>query len=97
MLRYDFDSLATGVEIKANIPVIYPNPTSGFVNIPLNCINSSKYEIFNTSGRLVNSIEITGATNNLLKIDFTIYPAGVYSVKVYCGKDVFNYQVVRVE
>ena len=97
MLHFDFDSLATGVEIKANISVIYPNPTSGFVNIPLNCINSSKYEIFNTSGRLVNSIEITGATNNLLKIDFTIYSAGVYSVKVYCGKDVFNYQVVRVE
>ncbi|MBX3042634.1 MAG: T9SS type A sorting domain-containing protein [Candidatus Kapabacteria bacterium] len=88
-----------GTDVLENKPqeIIYPNPTSGIVNIPLNCINSSKYEIYNTSGRLVNSTEITGATNNLLTIDFTQYPSGVYSVKVYCGKNVLNYQVVRGE
>jgi hypothetical protein len=90
-------------QTNTNVPtenpkeVIYPNPTTGIVNIPLNCINSGKYEIYNTNGRLLSSSEITSTVNNLLTIDFTQYPSGVYSVKVYCGKSVLNYQVVRVE
>jgi WD40 repeat protein len=87
----------TSVPLENPKQVIYPNPTTGIVNIPLNCINSSKYEIYNTSGRLLNSTEITGATNNLLTIDFSQYPAGMYSVNVYCGKTVSQYQVVRGE
>ena len=77
--------------------VIYPNPTTGFVNIPIQCIEQSRYEIYNTSGRLLSSSDVTGAVNNIHTIDFTKYPLGVYSVKVYCGKTVSQYQVVRGE
>ena len=77
--------------------VIYPNPTTGFVNISLNCIFSSKYEIYNTSGRLLNSSILKMTSNGLLTIDFTQYPTGVYSIKVYCGNEVQHYQVVRGE
>lgn len=90
--KYQPNTIVTGENTKE---VIYPNPTSGFVHIPINCINSSKYEIYNTSGRLLNSTAITGTTNNLLTINFTHYPAGVYSVKVYCGKLVTHYQIVK--
>ena len=87
----------TSVPTENPKETIYPNPTSGIVNIPMNCANASKYEIYNTTGRLLNSTEITSNSNNLLEIDFTLYPAGVYSVKVYCGKTVEQYQVVRGE
>lgn len=85
----------TSVPLENPKEIIYPNPTSGFVNIPLNCINSSRYEIYNTSGRLINSNEITNTANNLLTIDFSQYPAGMYSVKVYCGKQISQYQVLK--
>jgi hypothetical protein len=77
--------------------VVYPNPTTGIVNIPMNCVNTSKYEIFDTGGRLLSSSEITNTANNILTIDFTQYPVGVYSVKIYCGKAIEQYQVVRGE
>jgi len=85
----------TSVPTENPKETIYPNPTSGIVNIPMNCANTGKYEIYNATGRLLNSTEITGATNNLLTIDFSQYPAGVYSVKVYCGKQISQYQVVK--
>ncbi len=85
----------TSVPTESPKETIYPNPTSGIVNIPMNCINSGKYEIYNISGRLLYSTEITGATNNLLTIDFSQYPAGVYSVKIYCGRQILQYQVVK--
>ena len=85
----------TSVPTENPKEVIYPNPTSGIVNIPLNCINSSKYEIYNTIGRLVNSTEITNTSINLLSIDFSQYSAGVYSLKVYCGKKISSFQIIK--
>jgi WD40 repeat protein len=85
----------TTVPIENPKETIYPNPTSGIVNIPMNYANAGKYEIYNATGRLLNSTEITSNSNNLLKIDFTIYPAGVYSIKVYCGKQVSQYQIIK--
>ena len=87
----------TGVPENNPNVVIYPNPTTGIVNIPMNCVSTSKYEIFNSSGNLINSSNLSGVSGNFLTIDFTQYPVGVYSVKVYCGKQVELYQVVRGE
>ncbi|MDT3739979.1 MAG: T9SS type A sorting domain-containing protein [Candidatus Kapabacteria bacterium] len=87
----------TGVPENNPKVIIYPNPTTGIVNIPMNCVNTSKYEIFDSSGNLIKSSNLSGVSGNLLTIDFTQYPVGVYSVKVYCGKEVEQYQVVRGE
>ncbi len=87
----------TSVPEKKTKETIYPNPTTGIVNIPMNCVNTSKYEIYNSGGNLIKSSILPGVSGNFLTIDFTQYPVGVYSVKVYCGKQVEQYQVVRGE
>ena len=80
-----------------NSVLIYPNPTSGIVNIPIDCQTASKYEIFNTSGKLIKSKEIATELNNFLIIDFTQYDKGVYFVNVHCLNVVLNFQVVKGE
>ena len=85
----------TSVPTKSPKEVIYPNPTSGFVNIPMNCVNARKYEIYNSSGKLIKSSILPGVSGNLLTIDFTQYTFGVYFVKVYCGREITGYKVFR--
>jgi len=87
----------TGVTDNNSREVIYPHPTNGIVNIPIHCNNSNKYEIYNTSGKLLQSTDILGLSKNLLTIDFTDYTKGHYFVNVYCGKDILKFQVVKGE
>lgn len=85
----------TGVPDKNPKEKIYPNPTTGIVNIPMNCVSTSKYEIFNSGGKLIKTLILPGVSENLLTIDFTQYPVGGYSIKVYCGKQVSQYQIIK--
>jgi WD40 repeat protein len=80
MLRFDFDSLATGVEIKEDIPVIYPNPTMGYVMIPNDGNNILKITISDYTGRDFPAIYTmeTGEKTNSIRLNLTIIPSGTY-------------------
>ncbi|MBX3043057.1 MAG: T9SS type A sorting domain-containing protein [Ignavibacteriae bacterium] len=86
----------TSVPEKKIKETIYPNPTTSIVYIPITCINTSRYEIFGQNGNLLFKSNVNDA-REILTINFETYPSGVYSVKVYCGKSVLSYQVVRGE
>jgi hypothetical protein len=80
MLRFDFDSLATGVEIKEDIPVIYPNPTMDYVIIPNDGNNILKITISDYTGRDFPAIYTmeTGEKTNSIRLNLTIIPSGTY-------------------
>lgn len=56
--------------------IIYPNPTTGLINIDLN--NDYHIELYSASGKLVYKRNVFGLNN--ITVDFSLYPKGVYYV-----------------
>ncbi len=57
----------------------YPNPTTEFLNIPLNDLNgAAELNVFDATGRLI-STESIKVENNLLKVDVQNYATGIYT------------------
>jgi hypothetical protein len=79
-----------------SLNIIYPNPTSGIVNINTNCSNQSQYyNIYDISGNLLINSAVLQQTSNTITIDFSTYPKGTYFINLYCGKDLLNYKVIK--
>jgi WD40 repeat protein len=99
MLHFDFDSLATGVEIKEDIPVIYPNPTMGYVMIPNDGNNILKITISDYTGRDFPAIYTmeTGEKTNSIRLNVTMIPNGTYLVTIQGGKYPKSYKLIKGE
>jgi WD40 repeat protein len=99
MLHFDFDSLATGVEIKEDIPVIYPNPTMGYVMIPNDGNNILKITISDYTGRDFPAIYTmeTGEKTNSIRLNVTMIPNGTYLVTIQDGKFPKSYKLIKGE
>ena len=59
--------------------IIYPNPSNGIINIDMDYPLDSYIEIYNTKGRIIYSKPVI---SNQIKIDISVFPKGVYFVKV---------------
>ena len=78
------------IEISNNITV-YPNPTSGKVNIKFENLNSdTKINIFDLTGKSIIEREISAKTS-ITEIDLSKFTKGVYLIKVS------NFENVRIE
>jgi len=86
----------SGVKPEPEInKIVYPNPTTGTINIEINCNgNENYYELFNSNSLLINSKKIDSNISILL-IDLASYSNGVYYLKVYCGNDTKAYKVIK--
>jgi len=74
---------------------LYPNPTTGTVNIELDCTyNKMQYDIFDSNGLLINSGLIE---NNLsiFQLDLSNYSNSIYFIKIYCGSDVQTFKIIK--
>ena len=58
---------------------VYPNPTSGFLNVQTGRSEKMQFEIYNVLGACVQ--KQTAATANL-KIDISAHPSGIYLLKI---------------
>jgi hypothetical protein len=58
---------------------VFPNPSNGTINVKTASVNST-VEVYNTLGAIVAKIGANG--NNIVKVDLTSQPKGVYFVKV---------------
>ncbi len=60
---------------------VYPNPTTDFVytEVPVNSADMFTYEVFDASGRLVNSFSNAEARN---QIDFRSFELGSYTIRI---------------
>ena len=90
--KYD---LQTSFNIPdTNIFIIYPNPTSNIVNIPIPCSNTEiNYQIFDIVGALLLNSTIQISNNNSFTIDFSKYKNGTYILKLNCGKNITTYKI----
>ncbi|MCU0371609.1 MAG: T9SS type A sorting domain-containing protein [Bacteroidales bacterium] len=63
---------------------VYPNPTSGWVNIFLEqeLPNSLKIEVFNLLGQKVHEEEVPEQVQRLLAVDLTFLGCGIYSIRI---------------
>lgn len=60
---------------------IYPNPSSGIVNLAISTnLDVKEIVLFDVSGKLIRSIQINN--QQLIEVDLTNLPKGVYFVKV---------------
>lgn len=88
------DSISILVDICSGVPVneagalisIYPNPTKGGLSISANCLSKeSVISIVNVTGQVIFE-EKTDAANFTSNLDLSIYPKGVYFVKIINNK-----------
>ena len=64
---------------------LYPNPTSGEVYYDLGNVESSIFEIFDTQGRKIKTVNINSSTG---KIDISELRTGAYFIKIIGDKNV---------
>lgn len=75
-----FDSAEVSTEENNLVEVTpFPNPTTEFLNIPLNNLNgNAQLNVFDASGRLMASEKVNVA-NSLLKFDVKNFTSGIYT------------------
>lgn len=98
--RMDLDKAGDAVIVKKNAEAsaegdasfaVYPNPTSGVINIALPQATASEVMIFNISGKLIYNAE----AQTEVEVDLSAYPAGVYFLKVENGSKNFTEKLIK--
>ena len=74
--EFSYEVVASADETSITTTSIFPNPTSGMVNIV--CEGEQTVTIYNMAGQRVYD----GMSNGLLQIDLKAYGAGIYAIQV---------------
>jgi hypothetical protein len=82
--------ITSNVSFTEKTFIIYPNPAKNFTTIELNSAEGS-LEIFNSSGAVVKTVNLTTANRN---IDLSSFTTGVYVVKHSNGNSIAQKQLV---
>lgn len=84
-------------EFSSNEMVVYPNPASDVITISFGKVDASQVEItmFDLSGRLVSN-EVMNLNGSSVEVSVNQLPAGVYTLKVKAGTDVFFTKITRL-
>ena len=90
------NTLSVG-DIGANTNFVnaYPNPTSSTVNVNIDAIfftNKSFYEIADITGRIISSEKLKQQNS---KIDFSLLPQGVYTLKIITENGTAVKQIIK--
>ncbi len=90
---YDFD---TSIEEQNKNDIIYPNPTTSIVTIPLICETSEpSFSIFDSNGADVTSQAEWNYNGEDMTVDLSRISVGIYIVRAACGATVADYKVVK--
>lgn len=84
-------------EFSNNTMLVYPNPSSDAITISFDNVDASRIEIslFDLSGRLVSN-EVLNLNGLSVKVPVNQLPAGIYTLKVKAGTDVFFTKITRL-
>jgi len=74
----------TLVETAAPDFQVYPNPTSGEVNLDLSAYEGQdvRIELYNAQGQLLQARKLTAAIGNVEQLDLSAYQTGMYWIKL---------------
>ncbi len=73
--------------------LIFPNPTSGILNLNFNANNPIDISVFDLAGKVIRSKEDKNS-NRIKTIDLTSLPSGIYLVKVTTTKKIFYEKII---
>ncbi|HMU69335.1 MAG TPA: T9SS type A sorting domain-containing protein, partial [Chitinophagales bacterium] len=92
----DCDFLADeglGLNFYSNGISIYPNPTTGFLSIELNDLKTGVFELYSSSGSLM---EIGDISSKITIIDLQSVPAGIYHLIYKTDTEYSVFRIVKV-
>lgn len=72
---------------------IYPNPSTGLLNISLERDTETRVDVFDLSGRKIQSHVMAAGTGNL-QVDLSGYAKGLYMVHIHSGKETTSHKVI---
>jgi hypothetical protein len=78
-------------EILSDIIKVYPNPTSGLINLNFNNINNINFDLFSINGKLIMSY--TDFRHS--QIDFSFLEKGVYFIKFYVDNKIIVKKIIK--
>ncbi|GAB5419339.1 MAG: hypothetical protein Crog4KO_27680 [Crocinitomicaceae bacterium] len=90
LIRANFNAVLSTEEIATSGFSVYPNPTTGIVNIQNNDNESSLVEVLTLDGKVVDSRMI----NTSASIDLSTHGAGIYLIKASNTKQSFTTRIV---
>lgn len=73
--------------------VAYPNPCSDFLSVNLNSTEQTDLKLLNAFGQVVYSE--TTSEQNLVKIDLSLLPAGVYVLETMVNNEISTSKIVK--
>lgn len=71
---------------------VYPNPTSGFVNVEFKNNEVESISIYNSLGNLI--YHINNIQQDAIKIDFSKFDRGIYFLKIEALKNSFSKRII---
>lgn len=77
------------------VPTVFPNPTSGnlkIVNIPNSRGLSSRLQLFDMTGRLIVTQELT---TSFYELDLSRFTNGVYILQLCTGQQLYSWKVIK--
>ena len=77
-----------------NLLSIYPNPTSGEINVSFYNYNQSNLKIINLLGEVIYRQNISEYGNQLLTIDLSEFSNGIYILELKNDKDIINEKII---
>ena len=72
---------------------LYPNPTTGFINLELQGFSEVRIELVDLTGRILQQQQ---TIDQLVRINMSDYPSGMYFVRVHQGNEQQSLKVVKL-
>ncbi|MEM9050455.1 MAG: T9SS type A sorting domain-containing protein [Bacteroidota bacterium] len=86
------DPLSVNESSKDEIS-IYPNPSTDFLNLPLELTTRDRYEVFSAAGNLAQS----GNFKEGGRLDISSLPEGFYTIRISNESEVFTSRFVKIQ
>jgi hypothetical protein len=97
--RIDVGNFLTSIEIENNNKILYPNPTTGEINISLTKQNASyfSYEVVSNTGQILLSDEIgyLSSGDNTFSINIPSISCGQYILYLFSSQEKFIFNIIK--
>jgi hypothetical protein len=93
-INIDCDTIITEKkEIEHDFFKVFPNPTSGFLNITVSSVSADYFiEVYNLSGIKIFSAPIH---NKETILNFSLFPIGIYIIHLGLGKEIHFLKLIK--
>ena len=85
------DNNMSAEEIINDVIQVYPNPTTGLVNLNFKNISNVNFEVFSINGKLIKNY--TDYRHN--QVDFNYLDNGVYFIRFYINNKVVVKKMIK--